>query len=299
MPPWLCRCCAADTAVVVDTRKAARRLSHASSVPSLAYMDAVQNVQDLEDPIALSRQGSGNERFFDAMEAASDQGSTHELETRKASNRTETTAASSTALEATDNDYSDEALLAPEYRTDGSTSTHRRHRRQNPDEMGFPGYLKPDQLKAYRQLRDELRRHPSDSIYHEMVYYYSDLEPESYALCRYLRLYNFNVKKVIHHMDHHAARWKEAGTHDFYPNMFEAVGAPLSVLLTQFPSLYYGLSKKGYPCCYFNAGALSVEGVECVTEPDNLANVIWHNMMHDMKYNKFPEAKKRHADFKR
>eukprot|EP00977_Amphora_coffeiformis_P005994 scaffold1276_cov162-Amphora_coffeaeformis.AAC.14 len=284
-------------------------------------MDAVQDVKELDDEdrkiaLLLTRQGSNaTDRFFDAESGSVDgetSSSMNEPRT-KASNRTATTAASSTTAfpssrqDATNDDNkedefsNDEALLAPEYRTDGSTSTYRRRKRHHntPDEMGFPGFLKPDQLQAYRQLRDELRRHPPDSIYHQMVYNYIDLEPESYALCRYLRLYYFHVKKVFHHMDHHAARWKQAATRDFYPNVQDAVGAPLSVLLTQFPSLYYGLSKQGYPCCYFSAGTLSVEGIECVTEPDNLANVIWHNMMHDMKYNKFPEAKKRHPDFKR
>lgn len=305
MPPRFCCCCAADAAVIADTGKEARRLSQASSVQeSLAYMDAVQDFKDLEEPVALSRQGSGNERFFDAIQVVgSDQGSVVMNESsRKVSNRTETTTVSSTAdLETPEdeNNDDDEALLAPEYRTDGSMSTHRRRRRHSPEERGFPGFLTKDQLKAYRQLRDELRRHPSDSIYHQMAYNYIDLEPESYALCRYLRLYNFNVKKVLHHMDSHAAKWKQAATHDFYPDVFDAVGAPLSVLLTQFPFLYYGLSKKGFPCCYFNAEALSVEGVECVTDCDHLANVIWHNMMYDLKYNKFPEAKKRHPDFNR
>ena len=73
----------------------------------------------------------------------------------------------------------------------------------------------------------------------------------------------------------------------------------MSVLLAQFPSLYYGLSKQGYPVCYFNAGRISVEGVECVTDPELLGNVIWHYMMHDLKYRKFPEAKKRRPGFKR
>ena len=315
MPPRLCCCCAADTAIITDTRKAAqRRLSNASSIQSLAYMDAVQDVKEFEEEdrkiAMLTRQGSSNtDRFFDAIEedAGSDPGTSHEP--RKASNPTATTATSSTtALPSSrlqdaiveDDDFSnDEALLAPEYRTDGSTSTNRRRKRHTPDEKGFPGFLTPTQLKAYRQLRDELRQQSSDSIYHQMVYNYSELEPESYALCRYLRMYNFHVKRVWHHMDHHADRWKQAATHDFYPTVFDAVGAPLSVLLTQFPSLYYGLSKKGYPCCYFSAGPLSVEGIECVTEPDNLANFIWHNMMHDLKYNKFPQAKKRHPDLKR
>lgn len=165
---------------------------------------------------------------------------------------------------------------------------------------GFPGHLTPAQLKAYQQFRAELKeRRASTSVYQEMVENYSALEPESYELCRYLRSQNFNVKKVFAYMDHHAPRWKEAATQDFYPNVEDAVGAPLSVLLTQFPSLYYGFSKQGYPCCYFNAGGLSVEGIECITDCDRLANLIWYNMMHDLKYNKFPEAKQRHPDFVR
>jgi hypothetical protein len=196
-------------------------------------------------------------------------------------------------------DYEDKDLLAPEYR-DGSVSTSGRHRRRmDPSEMGFPGFLKPDQLKALQELREAIKKKGKHSIYHEMVYAYIDLEPEPYALSRYLRLYHFNVKKVFQHMDKSADLWTEARKHNFYPTISDAVHAPASVLLTQFPSLYYGLSKKGFPCCYFNAGALSAEGIECVTDPANLANFIWHTMMHYMKKDKFPEAKKKHPEFMR
>ena len=100
-------------------------------------------------------------------------------------------------------------------------------------------------------------------------------------------------------MDKYAESWQEAAVDDFYPDVSQAVGAPLSVLLTQFPSLYYGLSRGGYPCCYFNAGKLSVEGIECFTDCDKLPRVIWYTMMHDLKYQKFPAAQRRNPQFQR
>ena len=333
-----CGCCRAAEAVIVDTRQGigeggprARRAS-TSSTSSLAYLDAVEAESELASlSLHFDRRSSTEDLFFDAEggpavakeDEPTQQTSAARVKATKSNDRREQRVALQESQsrnqqnimfefevkhrEKEELDKDDLYLLAPEFR-DGSVSTsgrrHRRSRLTSPEDMGFPGHLKPDQLKALQQLRSELKKaqqNPTkkNNVYREMVYTYSQLEPESYALCRYLRLYNFNVQKVFHHMDKSADLWNEAGKHGFYPNVVDAVGAPLSVLLTQFPSLYYGLSKQGYPCCYFNAGALSVEGIECVTDATRLANFIWHNMMHEMKYNYFPEAQKRHPEFKR
>lgn len=305
---WWC-CCATD-AVVVDTRSPPEAITIVER-PSLAstplvFMDAVENESDLPTSLVdLKRMSSADDVFYDAELAPPSED--EQKDSVKLPLRTPRLVAFEEEKKTPEkeeewdsrvlHEYEDKDLLAHEYR-DGSISTSGRHRRRmNPDEMGFPGYLKPDQLKALQVLREAIKRKGKHSIYYEMMYAYIDLEPEPYALCRYLRLYHFNVKKVFQHMDKSADLWTEARKHDFYPTIADAVHAPASVLLTQFPSLYYGLSKKGYPCCYFNAGALSAEGIECVTDASNLANFIWHTMMHYMKKNKFPEAKKRHPDF--
>jgi hypothetical protein len=187
---------------------------------------------------------------------------------------------------------SDESLLGSSYRIKAGGRCRRRLIAQ----PGFPGSLTPSQLKAYQQFRSELEER--GGIYKEMVYNYSDLEPEPYALCRYLRFCNFNVGKCFAYMDKHVERWNEAKKHDFYPDVSAAVGAPLSVLLTQFPSLYLGFAREGYPCCYFNSGTLSVEGMECVTDLDLVPNFIWYTMMHDMK-RKFREVQEKDPSFVR
>lgn len=59
----------------------------------------------------------------------------------------------------------------------------------------------------------------------------------------------------------------------------KAVSAPVAVLLSQYPFLYVGSAKNGCPVGYFRAGETSVEGIECVTELDNLTSLLWHITM--------------------
>lgn len=134
-------------------------------------------------------------------------------------------------------------------------------------------------------------------IYEEMVYCYKEIEPEPYALCRFLRWANFHPDKVFKYMDSHVERWEEAKKHNFYPDA--SVGAaPLSVLLTQFPSVYTGFAKEGFPVCYFHSSNLSVEGIDCVTDVENLPHFIWYTMLHEIK-RIYAEAKSRHPSLNR
>lgn len=312
-------CCRADEAVVARKAPPTTSQNHddaagppgliaLSDVSSLAYMDAVADEKDWIDltptPSTLQRMGSTGDIFYDAASASS--GASGQVERGGRGRIRNNVIVTTTQQEQpVHDDDDDEHLLAPEFRSDASASTkssrhhHRAAARKNLL-SGFPGQLTPAQLKAYQEFRTKLREGGADTaVYRDMVDNYRAVEPESYALCRYLRLHKFNVKKTFVFMHEHKHKWNEAAANDFYPNIEKAVGAPLSVLLTQFPSLYYGNSKEGYPVCYFNAGGLCAEGMECVTKPENLANVIWYNMMHDLKYNLFPAAKKRHPDFVR
>jgi len=61
------------------------------------------------------------------------------------------------------------------------------------------------------------------------------------------------------------------------------VDAPISVMVTQFPFLYMGNSKAGFPVCYFDAGKLCVDGWECVTKLENLQKLAWYMMVYVAK----------------
>lgn len=311
--PLLCGCCGrrAEDAVVSraiptsspiqpnnNPKQTIDAPSEVSS--SLAYMDALTDEKDLKD--INSNSENKQEVFFDAAAAAVTSSESNNAEEMGPSSEREVSVEviHPISSNSTDKNVSDEDLLAPQYRSSqNSTRSSNSKEDRDPTMTGFPGHLTPKQLHVYQQFRDELLT--KSEIHQQMVYNYSSvhLEPESYALCRFLRERNFHLKDVWKHMDKHVAAWEAAAQHDFYPNVEAATGAPLSVLLTQFPSLYYGNSKEGYPCCYFSAGKLSPEGVECITDGDRLANTVWYNLMHDLKYSKFPEAKKRNPHFLR
>jgi len=55
------------------------------------------------------------------------------------------------------------------------------------------------------------------------------------------------------------------------------------VFLTQFPSLYWGCAKNGTPINYMRTAGLSVEGMECVVDLDNLANYGWYSTVYRFK----------------
>lgn len=285
----LCCCTAATTEAVVvhpkhaetlsTTRREERRPSVSSSSAAssigLAYLDAV------EDDVTEngSKRGSMGDLFFDAEEALESENFDFQVKYEKDQS-------------VNGQSLHDEALLAPNLRDGG----HRRARIEALDK-GFPGSLTEHQLKAYQKFRSELQRR--DQIYRDMVYAFSHVEPEAYALCRFLRFCNFHVEKTFHYMDRHTSKWEEAAKCDFYPDSQKAVGAPMSVLLTQFPSLYFGNARAGYPVCYFRAENLSEEGIECITNLDRLPNVIWFSVMNHLRHKMYPKAQEIDPSFVR
>uniref|UniRef100_A0A7S4ILK2 CRAL-TRIO domain-containing protein n=1 Tax=Odontella aurita TaxID=265563 RepID=A0A7S4ILK2_9STRA len=157
--------------------------------------------------------------------------------------------------------------------------------RVNYNDRGYPGELTDVELDACLRFRSELNRRKTDgeSRYREMVDALHGIEEESYALCRFLRARKFDVDAVFEMMSESLDVWREASEHNFYPEPDEAIGAPMSVLLTQYPILYSGVAKNGSGVNYFRCGQVKVEGIDCVTNFENLVNMVWHNAMH-----KFP-----------
>lgn len=147
---------------------------------------------------------------------------------------------------------------------------------------GYPGELTEEELSDCLRFRSELNRRKTDgeSRYRQMVDAFHGVEEEAYALCRFLRARKFDVEAVFEMMEEGLDVWKEASEHNFFPDPDVAVGAPVSVLLTQYPMVYSGISKNGSAISYFQAGQLKVEGIDCVTDLENLTNMLWHNAMH-------------------
>mmetsp|Transcript_51292 Transcript_51292/g.76120 ORF Transcript_51292/g.76120 Transcript_51292/m.76120 type:complete len:533 (+) Transcript_51292:137-1735(+) len=147
---------------------------------------------------------------------------------------------------------------------------------------GYPGDLTDSEVAACLEFRKQLKTRDNPA-YQEMVASFQSVEEEPYALCRFLRARQFKVDEVFEMMDVGADVWKDGKDHDFYPDADEAIGAPLTILLTQYPLVYHGSAKNGCPVSYFRAGEVVVEGVECITPIDGLTNLAWHYQMH-----KFP-----------
>lgn len=146
---------------------------------------------------------------------------------------------------------------------------------------GYPGDLNEEELDACLKFRKQLRE--KDEAYQEMVHCFHGVEEEPYALCRFMRSRKFNVQDAFAMMDESIGHWNEAKQHDFYPTVEAAVGCPPSVFLTQYPYLFAGNAKNGAPVAYFMCGRLKLEGIECVTELEQINNYAWNTVMHQFK----------------
>mmetsp|Transcript_19979 Transcript_19979/g.29446 ORF Transcript_19979/g.29446 Transcript_19979/m.29446 type:complete len:622 (+) Transcript_19979:190-2055(+) len=172
------------------------------------------------------------------------------------------------------------------------------------DEKGFPGNLTQKQLDACMEFRSELHKRSTSSaykdghLYPEMVGTFRDVEEEPYALCRFLRARDFNVEQVFDMMNEHLEIWKHAKESDYYPDIDAAMGCPLSIVLTQYPVLYSGNAKEGYPVCYFHAGRLTVQGIECITTLDSIPKMMWNTMVYQVA-GIFRDAAELNPDFVR
>lgn len=165
----------------------------------------------------------------------------------------------------------------------GSESTRKsleKNAGRNIVERGYPGELTSQELDEcinfYRQVE-------SSSTFREIVYSYSPMEDEPYALCRFMRSTKFNSAQMLERLDNGATLWNEAKAHDFYPNAERAIGSPLPLFLQMYPFRYFGNAKNGCPVSYFNAGKINTEGLLCLTTIDQTPGFYWHQYVHAFK----------------
>lgn len=161
--------------------------------------------------------------------------------------------------------------------------------------QGYPGALTEAELEACQEFQKQLQiradvatdnnnNKKDGTVYREMVRAFYPVEEEPYALCRFLRSRKFHVDHVFQMMEEGVQAWRNARKHNFFPDPSEAIGgAPLRVLLTQYPALYYGYGKNGAPVNYFRAGNVHMEGLECLTEIENMERYAWYTMYHQFK----------------
>lgn len=155
-----------------------------------------------------------------------------------------------------------------------------------PSQPGYPGDLTRGELEACLEFRKDIRnKREQEPSYHEMVHCYTDVEEEAFALCRFMRARKFVVPDALDMMAGNLDTWKEGKAHDFYPNLEAALGCPPSVLLTQLPLLQWGTAENGSVVYYFQAGSVSLEALDCLTDLENFVAFIWHQFMHAFKDN--------------
>lgn len=63
----------------------------------------------------------------------------------------------------------------------------------------------------------------------------------------------------------------------------EAIGVPLSLVLSQFPYMYSGYGKNGCPVLYCQVGNTNTDGLECLINLDKMENFGWYLFMHLFK----------------
>jgi hypothetical protein len=85
---------------------------------------------------------------------------------------------------------------------------------------------------------------------------------------------------------------------EFFPDVGDALGCPLSVFLSQYPFLPVGRGKNGCPVNYFLAGKINPEGILCLTTIKKLESYFWYSFMWKFK-NEVRAAQDRDPDFVR
>ena len=147
--------------------------------------------------------------------------------------------------------------------------------------QGFPGELTFEELEECQKfLRGLKELRPSVS---EQVYSFRDIEEEPYTICRWLRATKFDADKILERLDENQDMFDRAKLEDFYPNVEESIGCPLSVFLSQYPFLPVGRGKNGCPVNFFLAGRINPEGILCLTTIERLECYFWYSFMWKFK----------------
>jgi hypothetical protein len=147
---------------------------------------------------------------------------------------------------------------------------------------GYPGDLTEEEMETCLAFRKAIKEQ-DDPAYKEMIVAFEDVEDEPFALCRFLRGRQFDLDSTMEMMHDNIPTWNDGKAHDFYPTIEGAVGCPAPVFLTQFPYFYSGVAKNGCPVGYLRAGSLQVDGIECITNLENVKNYMWNAFMYQFK----------------
>ncbi|CAB9522156.1 Phosphatidylinositol/phosphatidylcholine transfer protein [Seminavis robusta] len=151
-------------------------------------------------------------------------------------------------------------------------------------QSGYPGGFTPEQLEQVeiflRGLEEAKKTNPG--IY-EQVYSYLDVEDMPMTISRCIRATKFNAQEMLDRLIANQEQFDHAKSKQFYPNVDEAIGAPFSVFLSQYPFVGLGRSNQSLPVNYFQAGKINPEGIMALTTVDQLEGYYWWSFMYKFK----------------
>jgi hypothetical protein len=101
------------------------------------------------------------------------------------------------------------------------------------------------------------------------------------SLSRWLRARKYDLSAVIKMVETAVHMRRDHSKHNFYPDAKRALGVEPSIFISQYPQLYCGQCKGGYPLFISKPGVLNVSGVECITTMQGILRYHWHAMVHD------------------
>lgn len=150
-------------------------------------------------------------------------------------------------------------------------------------DWGFPGHLSAQEYAIFKRFQQEISRR--DDEFRRAIYCFGSEEEESFALCRWLRARKYDLAAVIKMVESAVQMRRAHSKHDFYPDAKKALGVEPSVYISQYPQLYCGHCKGGYPLFISKPGVLNVSGLECITTMEGVLRYHWHAMIHQFGEN--------------
>jgi hypothetical protein len=115
---------------------------------------------------------------------------------------------------------------------------------------------------------------------------------------RWLRARKYDLPATIKMLECAVQMRRSASKYDFYPDARKALHVEPSIFISQYPQIYCGQCKEGYPLFISKPGVLNVAGLECITTVKGILNFHWHAMVHDFGA-RLQAAKRENPNFQR
>lgn len=146
-------------------------------------------------------------------------------------------------------------------------------------DWGFPGYLTDQEKSILQSFRQEVANRGKE--FKETIFSFGSAEEEDYALCRWLRARKYDLPAVLQMVQSAAEVRAGPSQHNFYPDPRLALGVEPSVYISQYPQLYSGHSKEGFPVFFSKPGVLNVQGISCISTIEGIIRYHWYAMIHE------------------